>query len=264
MFRKLICNATIGTYSKSLLLNNSNRIIDQTRYISFKNLLNPFKYYQENADTSAKKRVQKELNQGVLWDVREFVNNPNMKLFVGSPKLTPLASSQDLPEIKTSDLYGNSITVPQQLSQTKPSLLCVTLKPFHSNNLVASWSEPFKAQFPNIDIHHVVLVQQTGYRLLSPFLKRTRRDKNKNVIESWSNQPIDIRGGNDLLETLSITNPFGSYIYLIMDGKIRWKSSGKSTPEELEYLFKNTQSLIDNPNSGTSKKLESTTHKNIQ
>ncbi|KAF2077816.1 hypothetical protein CYY_000861 [Polysphondylium violaceum] len=220
----------------------------QTRSFSIKKFLNPFKYYQENADTAAKKRVQKELNSGIMWDVKEFTNNPNMKLFVGSPTAIALGKAKSIPSFKTSDLNGKTIEIPDDFPSNKPTLLIVSLKPFHSDVFVESWSKPFKSKFPNLECHSTILVHQLGYQIFSPLLKMSRKNKIDTVTESWSNQMPHIKESNDLYETFSITNIFGSYIFLVLDGKIRWQSSGKSTPEEIETLCKVTQTLIDNPN----------------
>eukprot|EP01133_Synstelium_polycarpum_P000378 gene378-444_t len=152
-----------------------------------------------------------------------MLKNPNMKMFYGTPKPIPLGQSADCPKIEASDLDGNKISIPADLPSDRPALLCVTLKPF------------FGQQF-------------TGYKLLAPILKRSRRNKSIGITESWSNQAIHLRDVNRIHQALTISNPLGAYFYLVIDGKIRWKSSGKATPEELDYLLKAAQTLRDTPN----------------
>ncbi|KAK5575384.1 hypothetical protein RB653_010644 [Dictyostelium firmibasis] len=242
------CRGLNSIASKSLL-NNTTRYVtvqQQIRTMSWKKFINPFQYYKDNADTQPKRRVQKELDQGVLWDVKEFMNNPTMKIFVGSPNLISESQADIVPKVKSKDLDGNQLIFPDCLNKDKkPSLLIVSVKPYHADKFINSWSEPFKKEFPQLNIHSLFLISQLGYQILSPLLKSTRKGKNNDVIESWSNQPIAIKKSNTIYEDFNVTNPFSSYIYLVVDGKIRWKSSGLSTPNEIETLTKLTKSLLE-------------------
>ncbi|KAN0053109.1 hypothetical protein ACTA71_012591 [Dictyostelium dimigraforme] len=243
------CKGLNGLVSKSLLNNTTKNVIvqQQIRNMSWKKFINPFQYYKENADTQQKRRVKKELEEGVLWDVKEFVKNPTMKVFVGSPNLISESQAEIVPQVKAKDLDGNKLVFPDCLNKDKkqPSLLIVSIKPYHADKFVNSWSEPFKKEFPQLDIHSVFLVSQLGYQILSPILKSNRKGKNNDLTESWSNIPVAIKKSNTIFEDFNITNPYSSYIYLVVDGKIRWKSSGLSTPNEVDTLKKLTKSLLD-------------------
>eukprot|EP01132_Coremiostelium_polycephalum_P002319 gene2319-2859_t len=166
-----------------------------------------------------------------------------MKIFVGSTKEIPLNQSIKCPEIKATDLKGNQLVFPNCLPKDQPSLLCVTLKPFQFDDFVNSWVKPFRKEFPAVPIHHVVLVHQVGYKLLGPLLKSKRVGKLPELTESWSNQAIKVTETNQVHESLSITNHFGVYVYLLKDGKIRWKSSGKASNEEIDSLLNVTSNL---------------------
>ncbi|GAM23963.1 hypothetical protein SAMD00019534_071380 [Acytostelium subglobosum LB1] len=216
--------------------------------MSFWSYLNPFKFYNNNADTPQKKLVQYELKEGVSWDYKEILKNPNMKLFYGTPRAIPLGQSIDCPAMEGTDLYGNKIKYPLiDMPPNTPMLMCVTLKPFFGQSFIDSWVEPFKQRYPSLSIHHVVLIQQTGYKILAPLFKKSRQSKSQGITESWCNQQMHIRDVNQIHQTLTISNPLGAYFYLIMDGKIRWKSSGKATPEEIDSLLKVTNTLMTTP-----------------
>ncbi|KAM9957400.1 hypothetical protein ACTFIR_009505 [Dictyostelium discoideum] len=251
------CKSLNGIVSKSLLNNTTKNVIFQQQQqqqqirnmSSWKNFLNPFKYYKENADTQQKRRVKKELEDGVLWDVKEFMKNPTMKVFVGSPNLINESQAEVVSKIKTKDLDGNKLEFPNCLNKDNdPSLLIVSVKPFHADKFIKSWTEPFKKEFPQLDIHSIFLVSQLGYQILSPLLKSTRKGKNNDLTESWYNLPMAIKKSNTIFEDFGVTNPYSSYIFLVVDGKIRWKSSGLSTPNEVETLKKLTKSLLEDKN----------------
>ncbi|KAN0026007.1 hypothetical protein ACTFIV_006987 [Dictyostelium citrinum] len=247
------CRGLNGFASKSLLNNTTKNVISQQQIrnmSSWKNFMNPFKYYKENADTQQKRRVKKELEEGVLWDVKEFMKNPTMKVFVGSPNLISESQAEVVPQVKTTDLSGNKLEFPNCLNNldNKPSLLIVSVKPYHADKFINSWSEPFKKEFPQLDVHSVFLISQLGYQILSPLLKNSRKGKNNDVIESWSNIPIAIKKSNTIFEDFGITNPYSSYIYLVDGGKIRWKSSGLSNQNEVDTLKKLTKSLLEDKN----------------
>ncbi|EFA83740.1 hypothetical protein PPL_02807 [Heterostelium album PN500] len=249
-----IYNSSSSSSSISRCILNcsgSDQLLQQQcskRYMSFWSYLNPFKYYKTTADTPQKKKIQYELKEGISWDYKEMLKNPNMKLFLGTQKAIPLGQSITCPPITSVDLYGNNVNIPKDFPASTPVLLVVTLKPFLGQQFVDSWIAPFKEKYPDLPVHHVVLIQQTGYKLLAPLLKPSRRSTSAGITESWSNQAIYIKDVNQTLQELTITNPLGAYIYLVMDNKIRWKSSGRSTAEELDYLTKVTNTLMTTPN----------------
>ncbi|EGG15449.1 hypothetical protein DFA_10286 [Cavenderia fasciculata] len=245
-------SSNINISKTTLLFNKPTTFTSSTtRNISFLKFLNPFNYYNkdDNVNTSQKKRIQYELKEGISWDYKEILNNPNMKLFYGTPRAIPLVQSHDCPKFQAVDLYGKTVDYPEALpSDGKPMLMCVTLKPYFGQHFVDSWTEPWKNRYPHLPVHHVVLYYQNAYKFLGSFIKGSRRTKQQQsgVLEYWSHQPINfLKDVNNIHDTLTISNPLGAYTYLIVDGKIRWKASGKSTPEELDHLFKITQNLID-------------------
>ncbi|EGC37917.1 hypothetical protein DICPUDRAFT_149452 [Dictyostelium purpureum] len=248
--QRLIPNGRCLNTITKLFSNNITKNAHPIRNMSnFKKFLNPFKYYQENADNQAKRRVKKELESGMLWDLKEMMKNPSLKEIVGSPTLISESQAQTVPTVKSKDLKGNQLNFPDCLETDKPTLLIVTLKPFFSDKYVKSWSDPFKEQFPNIKVYNLVLVNQFSYQLLSPIIKSTRAGKIDSVIESWSNQPFyNIKSSNNLYEDFSISNPYSAYVFLVNEGKIRWQASGLSTPGEVEYLNKLTRQLIEKKN----------------
>lgn len=90
----------------------------------------------------------------------------------------------------------------------------------------------------------VELVQQVGFWLLGPWLRRVARQQ---ADESRWKKMLYYSGINRVKNwrfKLGVTNRFCGYAFLVdMEGLVRWRAVGVAEPREIEAMLRHTKKL---------------------
>ena len=217
--------------------------------------------FSEDRIKERKESLKDELKRGYVNDFKELRANKG-KVFSASDGLWGSQAAVHFPDLKFVDQKDKAAMFPVAEDSVRVTLVCLAFRN-GAEDMLRSWSEPFKSQFMGNCATRVCELSLVDSVLMGSWPFRgmilrgaggrggARGQKEKSFAVMTTLHPrteyiFHFGETREARKALGITNMLTGYAYLIDSrGRVRWRGSGASEQWEVEALLRCSLQLLN-------------------